>query len=150
MANNVLLPPGSLAVHARVVPFSLQVNSDLYIFGETVKDYIARIGAPVPPLSTENGQSPRTPTFVIPAKFVVPAKAHPPSFPRKRESRNFHETPGVSSVRANPMAPRMSVSRRIPFRRSGKVDSRFRGNDEVGFSGNDNGRAGIDQRGDFI
>ena len=30
------------------------------------------------------------------------------------------------------MALRMSVSRRIPFRGSGKVDSRFRGNDGVG------------------
>ena len=45
MANNVLPPPGSLAVHARVVPFSLQVNSDLYIFGETVKDYIALLAS---------------------------------------------------------------------------------------------------------
>ena len=45
VANNVLPPPGSLAVHARVVPFSLQVNSDLYIFGETVKDYIALLAS---------------------------------------------------------------------------------------------------------
>ena len=36
---------GSIAVHARVVHFSLQVNSDLYIFGETVKDYIALLAS---------------------------------------------------------------------------------------------------------
>ena len=36
---------GSVAVHARAVPFSLQVNSDLYIFGETVKDYIALLAS---------------------------------------------------------------------------------------------------------
>ena len=29
------------------------------------------------------------------------------------------------------MTPCLSASRRIPFRGSGKVDSRFRGNDEV-------------------
>ena len=36
---------GSVAVHAKVVHFSLQVNSDLYIFGETVKDYIALLAS---------------------------------------------------------------------------------------------------------
>ena len=39
------LEVGSVAVHARVVNFSLQVNSDLYIFGETVKDYIALLAS---------------------------------------------------------------------------------------------------------
>ena len=36
---------GSVTVHARVVHSSLQVNSDLYIFGETVKDYIALLAS---------------------------------------------------------------------------------------------------------
>ena len=36
---------GSVAVHAKVVHFCLQVNSDLYIFGETVKDYIALLAS---------------------------------------------------------------------------------------------------------
>ena len=59
------------------------------------------------------------------------SRAHPPSsFPRKRESRDLHENPVFPSLRANLTAPCMPVSRRIPFRGSRKMDSRFRGNDE--------------------